>query len=653
MLHAPLSSGSIIVRKLRQLLTFFLFLSLPAALQAEPVGSISGRVIGVNAAGASAPVAGAFVSIRVGTSTGRARTDLNGEYRIPDLLAGDYELTAHREGFDPAHGSVTLEEGGAARLDFRLTWGNAARGTLDVRVLSAGGSPLPQARVTIEQPPVAQPSQTTDETGLAIFNSVEPRSYSLRIERSGFRSAFLRSVRVRAGMPNPVTVRLRADLRMLGSIVGRVTSSAGGPVPGASVVVVEGLAGARAVTDREGRYLLKKLPPGDSYVIQANARGFAATTRASILVQPQQSTVIDLVLLENRPAAGGIAGRIKDGSGHPIPFARVEISAGPAAGRDTQADAEGRYELSDLPPASNYGLLATSPGFSPAGRMGLIVAAGMTAQVDLRLQAAGNIPGTLEGAVTDVETGQPLPGVVVEIIDGPTPGVGVLTGANGRYRLGDLPPSDRYGLRFSLDGYQLFERGNVQVRPGESTRLDVELRRRVAGQGGVTGTIKKPNGRPLDGAEVVIFLQEARAGETRTDARGAFEISGLRPGAGYSLRVKADGYETEFRRDLVIPDGTALVIDVSMRRASPAGGIGGQVLDLGLRPISGATVSVVEGPGTAGPAITDSTGRFVLSPLPEGSYTLRVTATGRPGVTRSGISVTPDRVTSVTIQMVE
>ena len=90
--------------------------------------------------------------------------------------------------------------------------------------------------------------------------------------------------------------------------------------------------------------------------------------------------------------------------------------------------------------------------------------------------------GAVTGTVTDTD-GAPLPGV--QVVD-PALQRGTTTGADGRYRLDNLPVGD-HTLEFRFVGYQTAVR-EVTLAAGETITVDVSLRTRVLETDGVTVT---------------------------------------------------------------------------------------------------------------------------------------------------------------------
>lgn len=78
--------------------------------------------------------------------------------------------------------------------------------------------------------------------------------------------------------------------------------------------------------------------------------------------------------------------------------------------------------------------------------------------------------GAITGAVTEGETGDPLPGATVQI---PDLGTGAATGSNGQYRITGVPAGEQT-IRVSFVGFQATER-TVNVPEGGTVRVNFEL----------------------------------------------------------------------------------------------------------------------------------------------------------------------------------
>ncbi|HKK44433.1 MAG TPA: carboxypeptidase regulatory-like domain-containing protein, partial [Balneolaceae bacterium] len=96
----------------------------------------------------------------------------------------------------------------------------------------------------------------------------------------------------------------------------------------------------------------------------------------------------------------------------------------------------------------------------------------------LLLSAAGawaQNTGTIEGTVTDQETGEVMPAVNVSLI-GTTKGSA--TGESGTYRITGIKPG-KYRVKASYIGYAPYESEQITISAGETKTLDIHLEEKV------------------------------------------------------------------------------------------------------------------------------------------------------------------------------
>ena len=279
--------------------------------------------------------------------------------------------------------------------------------------------------------------------------------------------------------------------------------------------------------------------------------------------------------------AGLIEGQVVDTqSGRPIAGARVQAWSEPRAS-ETTTDAEGRYEVRDLPPG-RYHVSAQAKGFGlshyggpNAGFMGADVdvrAGEATSRIDMSLASTGAISGRVLS-----ESGDGLVGVEVEVLrerylpdvlhDGtrPRPVGFAQTEALGVFRIAELEPgeyyvrayTDRvatpssadpsapattYAPTFFPDADHVENALPVLIAAGqEQFDVDFKLLRsptltlsgRLVDQGGAPFTQANVALMPIGGSSSASGVGGPRAGVA---ADGSFELSGLIPGE-YLLAV--------------------------------------------------------------------------------------------------------------------
>jgi hypothetical protein len=82
------------------------------------------------------------------------------------------------------------------------------------------------------------------------------------------------------------------------------------------------------------------------------------------------------------------------------------------------------------------------------------------------------------------------------------------------------------------------------------------------------------------------------------------------------------------------------------------GTIQGSVVDPGGRAIGGAAVAVTSGPELKRTAVTDSDGKFGVTGLPAGNYTVEVSATGFATKIQENVAVSAGAVATVPVSLI-
>ncbi len=385
------------------------------------------------------------------------------------------------------------------------------------------------------------------------------------------------------------SVRDREGRAIAGALVAVVRSSKDSDGAGALAVAV-------AAGNREGRYCVSVLAPGD-YFVTAHAEGFLAPGPKRV-----SAPVVGTVDLMLGPGGQLLSGRVLDAGGGAIAGARVQIDVDREATRSgavavTLADNEGRYRLTL--PRGLHGYYVQAEGYA-ADRGSLQV---IGRQVwDFRLLPAARVSGRV------IERGSraPVAGAVVRMqLEGSRPAAGAtISDESGAFVIDALAP----GV------YELFaHKGRlVGLRP---SRLAVKLAEQVADVvielepgHSLSGTVRGPASAPIS-AEVVVTSTGARgAGQSlsaTTDGKGAFRFDGLLPGA-FVVVASAPGFLDAGRRVTVTSD--VVGIELVLGAAAHLEAI---VVDADGRPVPGAEVRVwTRGKGLRKPMRSSADGGF-------------------------------------------
>jgi len=439
------------------------------------------------------------------------------------------------------------------------------------------------------------------------------------------------------------------------AIAGRVVNQDREPVAGARLLATELITGrwrgpvsdreSRTVSGDDGVFRLTGLAPGTVYEVRVNADGFAPASQevAVAALEEGDGEPVEIVL------SAGVAafGYVVDGDDLPVPGAEVSLqpelsaasmrsfyrslgSGGDDGGYDATTDADGRFEISDAA-SGRFALQVAAHGFAPQQVPGVELPRG-EATVDLGTVILA--PGAqLEGLVTDPD-GRPLEGAEVTVVEGgfaffrPQRGGGdesepLRTGADGRFRVGDLSPGEPLNLLVKRQGYA--QRHVQGVRPPTEEPVTVVLE--PAGR--LSGVVMDEAGSPVENA-FVTAVQSAGGprfstgySHGRSDEDGAFALDDVPPGE-ITLQVRAEGFQTYSRSGLRLAAGEEQR-DLRLRLSRGAA-VEGRVLGAGGEPLQGATVQAVAarqaGSNFDGvTASTDAEGRYQLGGLPFGPVT--------------------------------
>ncbi len=291
--------------------------------------------------------------------------------------------------------------------------------------------------------------------------------------------------------------RAVAQVALHTGVAGTVVDAAGlAPVPDV-VVSVPGL-GVSQRTTTDGRFDLR-LPPG-TYSLEAAWEGrLVATVDALTVTDTIRATDI---------AMSGVAGRVTDGatgkpSSHTAVTAHDAGDAGAPGVTTTTAD-DGSYRLYLSP--GTYTLTASRFGYADLASAGASVTDGSVTSRDLALSPLPT--GTITGVVSYGASGTGVPGVTVELADGPRSAV---TDSDGRYTIKDVPR----GTHQVVAKPELFVEPtpvDVTTTAGSASTVDFTLacggecsglwvaREHgpvAAGQDSATATVVSPDGRRL------------------------------------------------------------------------------------------------------------------------------------------------------------
>jgi protocatechuate 3,4-dioxygenase beta subunit len=602
---------------------------------------VTGRIVD---AATRRPIAGALVW----TSEAEARTGADGAFRIPAGSGPGLRIGAVAAGHGrrwlalPSWGTnvVTLALPAAGSL-IRSTDMDAAERlrtpaeelpstrVLLGRVLGPDGRPVAGAWVETARMLAAE----TDGEGRFRLAGLGPgATVSLRARAPGLRGSAPSSVVSRDGIPEPLEIRLAPAA----ALDGRVTDAAGRPAAGVPVLLEtlgedsgeetpagDPAAGARTLTDDDGRYAFDSLEPGRRR-LSALRPGGRRLAGASLDLHNGPNR-LDLA----QPPALSVSGRVLDDAGAPLAGARVFLEGPDPEDRWLVVGAEdGGFSFGGIP-EGDYRLSVLAKGFAQPVPREVQVASSAVQGLELRLRRGGTIVGNLAGVSAEELNGLMI--VAEEKAPGPGSGRAApaarsrrlgLAGPDGRYRIPDIPPGVWKVTGRTAAGRQAL--ASVEVVPGSGeTALDLRFTSGLTLSGRLL-----VDGLPAAGSVLATAADGAggEGGQAAAGPDGSFAIPGLQPGS-YLLLVLLDSMLWPLRT-------VELTADREIPLEIATGTLSGRIVGPFGSPLAGAQVSLR--PRTLGiqaflpspRARSDEQGAFELPRIPAGSHRLLVTRDG-------------------------
>jgi len=440
------------------------------------------------------------------------------------------------------------------------------------------------------------------------------------------------------------------------ALSGQVVDEAGRPVEGAKIETLTNPAehlrarmeSKTSVSGPDGRFVIKQVPAGRIHTVMAIKEGFAPARRLADSAAPVRIT------LRGGTAA---AGRVVDEQGLPVAGAELTLTAtdqdttpGPRLAFSAVSDAGGSFRLPHVS-AGRFELQAARPGFATAFVSGILIPES-DPQADLGEVTL--LPGAaIEGIVVD-ERDRPVQGAHVVLTpfgaDG-FPGEErvvlsrepVDTGADGRFRIADLPRGARIGIQVVHDELASADLPGVEIPTAQPLRIRLVRPRSVEGR--VTDGLGEPvagarlylgegSGAPIGGG------WERRPAHATTDPAGRFVLPGAKPGTAH-VTVVASGYKTRQSPIQVPQEGQAPPVEIALE---PGTFLEGFVRDGRGASVSRASV-FVQGPDPMSVRMavpTDDEGHYEISDLEPGPLEVQATVSGGPSASVA-LEVRPGR----------
>lgn len=608
-------------------------------------GTLQGSVHNQNGAG----ISGVEVRLLSGASAGLVATTAgNGSYTLTGILPDLYDVRFRGTGFsDLVQTGVSVNANQTTRLNVTLSGSAAGTGTVSGSVQDTAGNPISGATVSVQSGPTSNVQATTDASGLYSLANLAAGSYTLAAQRAGFATG-QRTVTVAAGTSTQLNFTLVTSTAGTGALQGTITRQDQNiPVSGATVTLTPPSGSALTVTTgADGTYLFSALTPG-TYRLNVTATGFTAVTRTGISVRSGQTTTSNVSLVTQQGAVGILQGRVTDQRGVGLMSITVKLVSGSSTGLMTTTNASGFYTLSGIVPDA-YAVQFSGTGFIQSTLQNVSVAAGVTTTLNASLLPVG-AGSTLSGTVFD-PLGHPLQGARVVVSTGPVTGGFSVTGSDGTYRIRALSPG-AYTITAAATGF-LLSSAAVSIASGQPSTQDFTLAADASSTfGAITGHLSGPTAATdVSGATAKITSGPLAGTAAVVDPDGNYVFLNL-PAGIYDLTFSLAGQADVTRTSIAVISGVTSVVNVTFGAATGNATLSGTVTDSGGKPLTGSTITVLQGTTTVGSATTDANGHFTINSLAAGTYSVTFAKTGFLTTTLSNVTLTDGGTKSLSVAL--
>ena len=379
----------------------------------------------------------------------------------------------------------------------------------------------------------------------------------------------------------------------MGTVMGTVTDiNNGEPIEDALVLISFHGTEMSSLTDEEGNYKFMNVPECFCLkTMKVTKDGYRPETD-EVAIDGVTTVDFELLFMELEPYEGIVMGTVTDiCDGQPMEDVRVELEYNGHV-REVYTDSDGKYTFGQVPEGSDLiKVTATKEHYRPEAKE-IAVSGETVVDFELGHEELPPLAWTLMGMVTDINTGSPIIGALVQLeyndhIRETT------TEADGLYLFEDVPEAwNPKHIKVSKEAFRP-ESKDIDVE-GDTVadfQLMIEELPPNADKGTLSGVVVDANtGEPVEGTQMTLEYHEAIL-SVATDAEGRYTFTNVP--VCYCLKdlsASKDGY-TPQAMSIGIDEGTIQDISLVPEEEMPGpedesptitpGGSGSTVPDLG------------------------------------------------------------------------
>jgi len=495
--------------------------------------------------------------------------------------------------------------------------------TLDGVVIGgAEGAPIAGALLELHHGNMETFETTTDESGFFAFTDLETGNYMLHVEANDF-LPFMQMVELNEDMT--ITIELLPEGNpgeLTGHLYGIVTYEDGAAAAGLEMMIGTYNPNAQphhvvydTVTGEDGSYNFAEIVDFAVYEVVVMIPMMPFQTEVYV----EGETEFNFVLEEYIPGETySLSGTVTDAeTGEAISGIGVVLHGMQGMMQEALTDEAGYYIFAEVLEGT-YNL--TIPGHNSGYQQFMTeIEIVENTEFDIALLPVEQGELSLSGVVTDAETGDVLPGIIINVHAGQGMHYEAVSGEDGNYLMEGLFAGEYNLTAVSEDLNYMHFQAELEIQ--EDTIFDIQMQAYVAGELTLSGTItEEESGDPLAGLVVHLWGENVPGGMLMgfSDETGYYEIMGIFPGE-YELNVMGMQGIVLYTAEVEILENMSYDIVIG-ENPGDTGSLSGQVIDLETNEfISGVEIYIQRNWETY-ETVSGEEGYFIFEEVPVGHY---------------------------------
>ena len=484
--------------------------------------------------------------------------------------------------------------------------------SLTVTVRDENSSPV--ANVSIQ---VGDQSQTSDESGQAIFNDLPVGSLDFKVRQvpEGYQVA---------EDQNNLTVTLEAntqhtlDLNLISQTEETNTETVklsfvddqGQAIPGVTITYE----GQTYTSDEQGQLELPSIGPGAyTYQLTSVPDGYALSQDPQTFdyVENQPVSIhLEKLNQESSPQVTSVSFKVVDQSGQAVPGVTLLV-----ADQTYQTDDQGQIVIEELPVGAsiNYQILEVPQGYLGQSEGSIDLSSDQPISEELAIEKTAQAQSLVIPVVDQDQA--PVPGLTIQMEEGTS----YTSDDQGQLVLRELVPGDyAYTVTGVPQGYQVEKSdGLITIQEGQEQGKPIQVIKEASKFNFVIKVVDQDQ-NPVPG----VSLQLADGQAFTSDDQGQIKLTGLSPdNYEYTISELPQGYQVDNPEGkLTITEEENQTGQIQVTKETPKYKLTVKVVDQDQKPVVGAKVQVGDQEETS-----DQDGLVTFENLPAQDYSYQVT----------------------------